>query len=45
MQVDVVKTMHKRKHITLLVADKIIKRDTFNGTCKTFNCTKIYFIR
>ena len=27
--------MHKRKHITLLVADKIVKRDTFNSTCKT----------
>ena len=34
MQVDVVKTMHKRKHIALLVTDKIVKRDTFNGTCK-----------
>ena len=45
MQVDIVKTTHKRKHITLLVADKIIKRDTFNGTYKTFNCTKINFIR
>ena len=35
MQVDIVKTMHKRKHITLLVADKIIKRDTFNGNLMT----------
>ena len=32
--------MHKRQHITLLIADKIVKRDTFNSTCKTFNCTK-----
>jgi len=40
MQVDIVKTMHKTQHITLLIADKIVKRDTFDSTCKTFNCTK-----
>ena len=28
MQVDIVKTMHKRQHITLLIPDKIVKRDT-----------------
>jgi len=33
MQVDIVKTMHKRKHITLLVADKIVKRDTNMYVC------------
>jgi len=40
-----VKTIHKRKHITLLIADNIIKWDTFNSTCKTFSSTKINFIR
>ena len=31
-------------HITLRMANKIIKTDTFNSMCKTCNCTKINFV-
>ena len=30
---------------TLRIANKIVKTDRFNTACKTFDCTKINFVR